>query len=50
MKKLFDLLRQQARGIFSFGEDAAREEEVIEGIRQGIAFRGAATLRLGMEF
>lgn len=41
MKKLFALLRQQARGLFSFGEDAAREEEVIEGIRQGIAFRGA---------
>lgn len=41
MKKLIDLLMQQARGLFSFGEDAACEEDVIEGIRQGIAFRGA---------
>lgn len=41
MKKLSALLKQQARELFRFGEDAAREEEVIEGIRQGIVFRGA---------
>lgn len=41
MNKLINLLMQQARGLFSFGEDAACEEDVIEGIRQGIAFRGA---------
>lgn len=41
MRKLFLLVKQYARDLFSFGQDAAGEDEVIEGIRQGIAFRGA---------
>lgn len=34
-------MKQQAHEFFYFGDDAAREEEVIEGIKQGIVFRGA---------
>lgn len=41
MKQLSDFLKQQAHEFFYFGDDAAREEEVIEGIKQGIVFRGA---------
>lgn len=41
MKAFFNLLKIQAQDLFKFGEDAANEEEVIEGIKQGIVFRGA---------
>lgn len=41
LKDLLALLRQRAWHLFQLGEDAAKEEEVIEGIKQGIVFRGA---------
>lgn len=40
-KTILTDLRQYAWDLFEFGEDAAKEEEVIEGIKQGIVFRGA---------